>query len=263
MIAVLHTFGSDMKYHPHIHTLITFGGLDENGKWLHPKRRKTIASYRRICNVFRDTFIANLIYEDSKEPLVYHTDIREPISEVEKKRWNVKNTKPSMDVAHIVKYLGKYINRIAISPSRLEFMKEAKQVKIEYNDYAKQKPNQPAPKAYKYLEPLEALNQFLQHVLPPYFQKSRYYGLHHHSKIKKYKQHVPKLFSESKDVISILFSLLKEYLNIRPYKCQNCEANDYNVIPINRDPSWIFQFITIPYRPPPMSNPKYRTATWD
>ena len=40
MVAVLHTFGSDMRYHIHVHTLITFGGLTAQGQWMWPKRHK-------------------------------------------------------------------------------------------------------------------------------------------------------------------------------------------------------------------------------
>jgi len=42
MISVLHTWGSDMKYHVHVHSLLSFGGIDENGDWQYPNHQKRI-----------------------------------------------------------------------------------------------------------------------------------------------------------------------------------------------------------------------------
>lgn len=60
MISVLHTFGSDMKYHVHVHSLITFGGLAKDGKWCWPKHRKKLAPFRLMSRRFREVFMANV-----------------------------------------------------------------------------------------------------------------------------------------------------------------------------------------------------------
>ncbi len=60
MISLLHTFGSDMKFHLHVHCLITFGGLSKQGEWKWPKRRKKIAPYREMCRKFRSVFLEGL-----------------------------------------------------------------------------------------------------------------------------------------------------------------------------------------------------------
>jgi len=52
MTSVLHTFGSDMKYHIHVHALITFGGLDNQGKWVYPDNQLEIANQRRKKKLF-------------------------------------------------------------------------------------------------------------------------------------------------------------------------------------------------------------------
>ena len=57
MTAVLHTFGSDLKHHVHVHTLVTFGGVTNEGKWVWPKRKDKIAPYRKICSTFKSIFI--------------------------------------------------------------------------------------------------------------------------------------------------------------------------------------------------------------
>ncbi|MBL7830443.1 MAG: hypothetical protein JNK41_05405, partial [Saprospiraceae bacterium] len=66
-------------------------------------------------------------------------------------------------------------------PSRINYVKHTKEVHILYNDYKNQLPNQPAPKAIQTLDPLVAIDQIIQHTLPPRFQKSRSYGIHHAS----------------------------------------------------------------------------------
>jgi hypothetical protein len=60
MISVLHTWGSDLKYHPHVHTLVSFGGLDKSYKWKWPKRRKKIAPFRELCRSYRRIFLSKL-----------------------------------------------------------------------------------------------------------------------------------------------------------------------------------------------------------
>ncbi len=59
MVSVLHTFGSDLKYHLHCHSLITFGGL-RGTEWVWPRRRKKIASFRAMSGMFRTVFMKGL-----------------------------------------------------------------------------------------------------------------------------------------------------------------------------------------------------------
>jgi len=122
MVAVLHTFGSDMKYHVHVHTLITFGGLDENGEWHWPKRRKKIAPYRKMCSSYRNTFLKMLNEQIDKKEHVLVKDIEQVLEELESKRWNVRNQYPTADTEVLTRYLSRYINRVAISKSRLAYV---------------------------------------------------------------------------------------------------------------------------------------------
>jgi len=262
MVAVLHTFGSDMKYHLHTHCLITFGGVDKDGQWKWPKRDKKIAGYRAICKTFREVFLKMLRREIKKGTLTTKVDIEEIITTVENKRWNVRNTYPTMDLKVLENYLARYINRIAISKGRFEYLADQQQFNIIYKEYRKQKDNQAAPLAIKTIDPLVAIDQFLQHILPPYFQKSRYYGLHASSTYKKYADKIDQKLIKNKDSVPSLFSLLMQLLKVAQYSCEKCKSLKFEIKDIPKDEDWIFNFIILPnFRSPPKSNPHINLLT--
>ena len=262
MVSVLHTFGSDMKYHLHTHCLITFGGVDKGGKWKWPKRAKKLAGYRAICRTFREVFLKMLRKEIKKGTLTTKLDIEELITSVENKRWNVRNGYPTINLKILENYLARYINRIAISKGRFEYLAKQEQVNIIYKEYRKQKKDEAAPLEIKTINPLVAIDQFLQHILPPYFQKSRYYGLHASATFKKYVNKIDQKLLKNKDSISTLFSVLMQLLKVARYSCEKCKSMDFDIKDIPKDKDWIFQFITIPsYRAPPKSNPHINLLT--
>lgn len=252
MVSVLHTFGSDMKYHIHVHSLITFGGI-QHGKWVWPKRKKKIAPYREMCRRFREIFLGGL------DKLISHSDIKVSDydslrSEISDRRWNVRNNYPTMQTGLIENYLARYINRVAISKNRLKYLEKEKQVQIVYNDYRNQQENKAAPKAIKELSPLVAMHQIMQHVLPPYFQKSRYYGLHSTCIFNKIKNQIPQLLRNAGQTIRTVFQILKDLLKLNPMVCEKCQQPNLASIPITSDSSYI-QLILTAYkgRPPPQN----------
>jgi len=263
MVTVLHTFGSDMKYHVQVHALITFGGVDENGNWVWPKHKKRIAKYRKICKAYRKCFMELLYSELRKGDITPVEGLAELLETIEKKRWNVRNGYPTTDTTIIERYLARYINRISISKSRLQYLKGKEKndsiVHITYKDYTNQKDGQAAPLEIAKIEPLVAIHNFLTHVLPPYFQKSRYHGLHHHSIYNKYKDKLDAKFKRNKNTIANLFALLRAMTKQDPVKCDQCGKEDFETTAIAADMKWIFNFITIPnYRGPPFN--KFRNA---
>lgn len=264
MVAVLHTFGSDMKYHIHVHALITFGGLDPQGEWKYPTRKKRIASFRDICSTYRDTFIKMLSKEIKSGNLTLVNDMPELIQTIEAKRWNVRNEYPTTNTKVLERYLARYINRIAITKSRLKLIagnhKANDHVQIIYKDYRNKKGNEAAPLASIEIRPLVAINQFIQHVLPPYFQKSRYCGIHSSVTFKKIGPTLPAKLKRSKDTFKILFSIMKAINGLdKTYSCEKCEHTEYEIKGLKADQQWIFYFITIPtYRGPPKKHQPHK-----
>src|SRR5690606_14380268 len=134
MTAVLHTFGSDMKYHIHVHALVTFGGLDHSGKWVYPENKHKIDSYRSMCSVFKQKFITRLKVAVSKQKITYHSPLNELIQEVKNLRWVVHTTRPTTNTTILNTYLGRYINRIAIRNHRLKYLAKTNNVAPIHND---------------------------------------------------------------------------------------------------------------------------------
>lgn len=262
MITVLHTFGSDMKYHIHVHALISFGGIEKNGSWIWPKRRKKLAPFRAMCRTYRSCFIKMLdkaLYEGKVDPVVGMAEMLETISN---KRWNVRNGHPTMDTSIIERYLARYINRVAISKSRLSYVKHQEKLKSEvqiiYKDYRHQKKGSAAPKALKSMNPLIAIDKIMMHVLPSYLQKSRHYGLHAHQTWNKYKDKIADKVKRNKSTVGHLFALIKALLQLEVVACEKCGGVNFSFSPIVSNRQWIFRYISLPnMRAPPL----FKTGT--
>ena len=255
MISVLHTFGSDLKYHIHTHCLVTFGGIDNNNQWQYPKRKDKLARFRQINSVYKKLFLTELRRLHSKDSITYLKDFDALLASVENKNWVVHNTKPTLDTSTLENYLARYINRVAISKSRVEYLAEHKQVRILYNDYAKQKDGEPAPKAFKTLDPLSFIHQFMQHVLPPYFQKSRRYGLHASPTKRKYADILPQAVKRNGHTVRTIMEIITQLIKDKPFVCEQCNCEAYEIINIQSKKEWIHQYISIPtQRPPPNTN---------
>ena len=252
MIAVLHTFGSDMKYHVHVHCLITFGGLTPQGLWLYPKHKYKIARYRELSAKYRSLFLNELKVLFDKKKIQYHQAYETLIKDLENKRWVVHNTRPTIDTKVLENYLARYINRVAISNSRIQYLQKQQQVQIIYNDYSQQKAGSPAPKALKILNPLTAIDQIMQHVLPPYFQKSRRYGIHSAAVKKRLASVIPNALKRNGQTIRTLFEILTQLLKIKPFSCEKCQATEYYIENIKPNKKWVNLFLSIPFgRSPP------------
>jgi Putative transposase/Transposase zinc-binding domain len=236
MTSILHTFGSDMKYHIHVHALVTFGGLDSNGEWIYPKYKDKLDRYRSICAIYKAIFLKEISRKNILAKLKYHADLPTLLADVAKLRWVVHATYPTMDTTIIENYLAKYINRIAVSNKRLQYIKENQSVSLIYNDYKIQLSGQPAPKAFKNMEPLVAINQIMQHVLPPYFQKSRRHGIHNAAT--KIKAIIPAILLRNGTTIRTIFQIITDLLKLNPFRCDNCGSSNHvisSILPLAKN----------------------------
>ncbi len=260
MTSILHTFGSDMKYHIHVHALITFGGLCTascgdiaTNKWVYPEFKDKLDRYRSICSKYKKIFIQEFLLLHKTDKIKYHIPIDHILPEVEKIRWVVHSTHPTMNTLVIEKYLARYINRVAISNNRLQYLKENHNVIILYNDYQNQKTGCPAPKAFKELEPLAAIHQIMEHVLPPHFQKSRKYGLHHHTF--KSTHTIPNAIRREGFTVRTLFQIITELSKQSAFICMLCGSAQLFMDIITPDKNYIYSFISSDFlkAPPTLS----------
>src|SRR5215207_1599624 len=161
ILAVLHTWTRAMLYHPHIHMLVTAGGLSEDGqRWIQPKNPKFLVPVRALSVIFRAKMRAAIL----KARL--HGNVP---SDVWNKPW-VVHSQHAGSGEKVLQYLGRYVFRIAITNSRLERLQDG-QVTFRYRD------NRTQLVQHCTLSAVEFLHRFFQHVLPRGCTKVRHYGI--------------------------------------------------------------------------------------
>ncbi|MBK8055964.1 MAG: transposase zinc-binding domain-containing protein [Saprospiraceae bacterium] len=143
MTSILHTFGSDIRLtvaalssikandlalkernckrrlaarYSHYLSLF-FGGLSDDGAWIYPKDKHKLDKYRSICASYKAIFIKELRSLHKSGKITYHNDFEVLITDVEKIRWVVHSTRPTMDTKIIEDYLAKYINPVGNFPT--------------------------------------------------------------------------------------------------------------------------------------------------
>lgn len=187
MLAVLHTWGSNLSLHPHLHCIIPCGGLNaDQTVWLSTTKKNFLAPNKKvIAPIFKGIFMKHLIKAFEEERLFVYgsSKVYEDTSELNKlfsklyqKNWNVYAKKPFGGPAQILKYLSRYTHRIAISNHRILSVKGDK-ITFSVKDY-KKKDKKGAPVVTTLtLGVLEFIRRFLLHILPKGFQRIRYFGI--------------------------------------------------------------------------------------
>ncbi len=160
-LAVLHTWTRALLYHPHVHLLVTAGGLSgDRTEWLPAKHPDYLVPVQALSVLFRAKLCAGL-----KQAGL----LAEVPPAVWQQHW-VVHCQPAGRGDQVLDYLGRYMFRIAISNSRLERIEDG-QVTFRYRD------NRTHELRRVTLSGVEFLHRFLQHVLPTGWTKVRYYGL--------------------------------------------------------------------------------------
>jgi hypothetical protein len=156
---VLHTWGRQLQYHPHIHYVVPGGAISTQDQSWHSSSPTFYLPVRALSKIFRGKFRDRL----EKADLLHHIP-----GEVWNIDWNV-NSQAVSNSHGALKYLAPYVFRVAISNSRIVKVEDRK----VYFRYKKQGSCRPRTMA---LDALEFIRRFLQHVLPSDFMKVRYYG---------------------------------------------------------------------------------------
>jgi len=160
-LAVLHTWTRALLYHPHVHLLVTAGGLSTDGtQWRPPRHAAYLVPVQALSVLFRAKLCAVLKTAGLLAGIP---------RDVWDKHW-VVHCQPAGRGDQVLDYLGRYVFRIAISNSRLEGL-DGDQVTFRYRDGRTHALRRVT------LSGVEFLQRFLQHVLPPGCTKVRYYGL--------------------------------------------------------------------------------------
>ena len=179
---VLHTWGSALTHHPHVHAVVPGGGLAPDGKTWVACRPGFFLSVRVLSRLFRRRFLEELLRVHQAGKLQFFGEyaaladakaFKAWLAPLRKCEWVVYAKRPFAGPQAVLAYLSRYTHRVAISNSRLLAMDEHG-VTFRWKDYrAKGK------KRYKpmTLSPEEFMRRFLLHVLPGGFHRIRHYGL--------------------------------------------------------------------------------------
>ena len=90
------------------------------------------------------------------------------------------------------------------------------------------------------------LHQQLMHLPPPYFQRTRRYGIHANAKKEVYKNAIEKRLKRNGRTIRTVMEIITHLMKNEPFVCQQCESTDMSILPITPDTKWIYQWITLP-----------------
>ena len=185
LIAVLHTWGQNLMDHPHLHCIVTGGGLSTDGqRWIYPKKmtpkRDFFIHVNIISDLFKKKFLAYLkqAYQHSKlkivgeiAPLADPINFQQLLDRLYQKKWNSYCKKPFGGPEKVLNYLGRYTHRVAISNHRIVTL-EAGKVTFKWRDYRDSNNHK-----LMTVDVFEFMRRFLLHILPHGFFKIRYYGI--------------------------------------------------------------------------------------
>jgi len=177
IIAVLHTWGQQLSFHPHIHCIVSGGGIDKNKQWKEAvkAKHKFLFPAKAVAAVYRAYFLKQLqqqldkgIVKMTEEQQSDWLTLRTSLYNME---WITYFKEPMGGPAQVLEYLGRYTHKVAISNQRIKCIDKDNNVTFEYKDYTDDGKKKPMT-----LTGEEFLRRYEQHFLPPRFCKIRHYG---------------------------------------------------------------------------------------
>jgi hypothetical protein len=176
--AVLHSWGQNLHFHPHLHCVVPGGGLSPGAdRWIHARPR-FLLPVRVLSARFRRLFLQALEQAYAAGQLQFFGELAglsDPaafaryLAPLKKSKWVVYAKAPLGGPQQVLEYLGRYTHRVAISNSRLRALEDG-QVTFEWKDYRDGQTKSMTVSAEEFIR------RFLLHALPPGFQRIRYYG---------------------------------------------------------------------------------------
>jgi hypothetical protein len=182
ILSVLHTWGSALTHHPHVHMIVPGGGFSLDGKSWVCCRPRYLLPVPVLSSLFRRLLLAKLTAAHSADKLQFfgkHAKLSDAnafaayLAPLHNSKWVVYCKRPFGGPEEVLRYLARYTHRVAISNRRLIACDE-RGVTFKWKDYRIE-----GPERYKLmtLATDEFIRRFLMHVLPAGFHRIRYYGL--------------------------------------------------------------------------------------
>ena len=182
LTAVLHTWGSALTHHPHVHVIVPGGGLSPDGsRWIACKPGFFLP-VRVLSRLFRRLFLeglaalhaaGRLAFLGELAPLADQRAFDAALAPLRRSEWVVFAKRPFAGPQAVLAYLARYTHRVAISNSRLHRARRSRR-RLQVEGLPHQRPR---PAQDHELDAAEFIRRFLLHVLPSGFHRIRHYGL--------------------------------------------------------------------------------------
>ena len=182
LTAILHTWGQNLMHHPHLHCLVTGGGLTSEKTWAGPKQTRWLFPVQAVAKMFQGKFCAGLLKLHATGKLQFHGQLHPFqnashfaafLRQIRSRRWIVFAKGSVVGPDSVLDYLGRYTHRVAITNGRLRSIhQDQRTVSFSYKDYADGNRIKNMT-----LTGLEFIRRFRMHLLPAGFTKIRHYGL--------------------------------------------------------------------------------------
>jgi hypothetical protein len=178
VLTVLHTWGQTLVFHPHVHCVIPGGGFSLDGRrWIRVRRLTFLFAVKvlsrrfrtLVCNAVREAFadgslaVPSMVVADS-------TALNLLLARACKRDWHAYVKPPFGGADHVLAYLASYTHRIAISNSRILAF-DSENVTFSWRDYHDHNRHKEMT-----LPAVELLRRFAMHIVPPRFNRVRYFG---------------------------------------------------------------------------------------
>jgi hypothetical protein len=178
ILAILHTWGQQLSFHPHIHCIVTGGGIHSQHKpvaWKNAPRQNHgfLFSTKAMAEVFRASFLKQLQLLHRNNKIIADQHFQNIVDNCYQLNWNVYAKEPFAGPQQVVNYLAAYTHKVAISNKRItEVNQTNKTVTFNYKDYADNSQQKQCT-----LTCNEFVRRLEMHILPKYFCKIRSYGV--------------------------------------------------------------------------------------
>lgn len=208
-ICVLHTFGRDLKWNPHIHCLISEGGIGNSLHWRHKKH----FNYRLL----RDSFQTALLNELHSKIGDSFKKLKASIYHEHKNGFYVRAMPNKCNPSNVIKYIGRYLGRPVIATSRIDSY-DGDFVTFHYNRHEDEK------LVIETIPVLDFMPRLTQHIPEKHFKMIRYYGIY--ARHRKSDQSLHRAISREKHKIFLSFNRWRESILLSfgydPLKCPSC-----------------------------------------
>ena len=197
IISILHTWGQQLSFHPHVHCIVSGGGINDN-KWVKGKRKNNNYLFSKdvmeiIYKAYYLKRIHAMLRKNELQVQNKHA-VENMLNDIAQKQWNVYAKCSFGGALQVLEYLGRYTHKVAITTNRIENIDaEKNEITFKYKDYHRRGTKEEQQKMTLSID--EFIRRFEQHILPKGYTKIRHYGY-----LKNYKR---------TERLKTLFALLK------------------------------------------------------